>query len=109
MNATESPELRQYRTAAAVTRTVVLLGVLAGLAAISATAPDASRTATMNCAYAAAPTGTLSDAPVDLPGECTIAVQGSAEPVVAEAKFGVPDAKSALDPRAEAEVQPATF
>jgi hypothetical protein len=49
MNATESPEMKQYRTVTAVTRTVVLLGVVAALAAIGAHSPDASLAST-NCA-----------------------------------------------------------
>jgi hypothetical protein len=108
MNATESPEMKQYRTVAAVTRTVVLLGVVAALAAIGARAPDASIAAT-NCAYAAAPTGTLSDATLELSAACGGGALESVEPATAEAKYGVPDAKTALDPRAQPEAQPATF
>jgi len=108
MNTIESPETRQYRKFAAVARSVVLLGAIAALAAIGAHSPERSQ-ASLNCTYAAAPTGSVSDATMEYPGPCGTSLPQGSEPAVAATDFAVPDAASVLDPRAEPEPQPDTF
>jgi hypothetical protein len=108
MNTTESPDIKHYRAVAVVTRSIVLMGVIAGLFAIGATAPNRS-VAALDCTYAAAPAAILTDAGTGFPDACANAGPASARPAAPEARHGVPDAKTALDPRAEAEPLPATF
>lgn len=107
MNANESPEVKHYRTVAAVVRGAVLVGVVAGLAAIGLQAPDHTRMS-MNCAYTPTTGTSLSDASLELTNVCGGAVE-EAPPAATAAKYGVPDAKSSLDARAQPDPQPATF
>jgi hypothetical protein len=108
MHAILDPEVRRFRAKAALVQSAVLLGVVASLFAIGATAPE-RQFMTMNCAVDASATGTVSDAMLELSSICPGAAQAAAEPAATDAKFGVPDAKASLDPRAQPEVQPPTF
>lgn len=102
------PETRRFRARAAVAQVAVLLAVVAGLGVIGATTPERQHVTT-NCAFDPGATGTLSDATLELAGVC-----GNGTPVEREggaigARYGVPDAKSSLDPRAQPEPLPPTF
>ncbi len=114
MQAIDDLEVKRYRTMGAIARSVILLGVLAGLAAIGAQAPE-RRHMTLNCAYDPAATGTMSDAALEIPGACDTATRepsaatGAASGPATSAKYGVPDAATSLDPGAAVEPLPPTF
>ena len=107
-NAIDDPEVKRYRLVGAALRTVIAFGVVAGLAAIGANAPE-RRHMTMNCAYDPAATGTLSDASGDVSSLCADNSVEAEKPAVATGQHSVPDASTALDPRAEPEPLPPTF
>lgn len=107
-NAIEDPEVKRYRLIGAGLRTLIVFGVVAGLAAIGANAPE-RRHMTLNCAYDPAATGTLSDAPDDVSRLCADNSVQAEKPAATGGQHGVPDASTVLDPRAEPEPLPPTF
>lgn len=107
MHANESPEVKHYRTVAAVVRGAVLVGLVAGLAAIGSQAPERTLMS-LNCAYSPSSAGTLTDASLELSAACGGAVE-EAGPAAVPVRHGVPDAKGSLDARLQPEPQPATF
>jgi hypothetical protein len=109
MNTFDDPEVKRYRTMGAALSTFVVLGVVAGLAAIGAQSPDRQHL-TLNCAYDPSALTTMTDAMPEIPGACaTGSAAREAAASRAEPRYGVPDAATALDPRAEPAEQPPTF
>ena len=109
MHAFDDPEVKRYKAMGAALGTLVVLGVVTGLAAIGAQAPDRQHM-TLNCAYDPSAVTTMTDAMPEIPGACAA---GPAAPEAAaaraEPRYGVPDAATALDPRAEPAAQLPTF
>ena len=112
LHAPDDPDLKRYRAIRAALGATILTGLVAGLAAIGAQSPDRQHM-TLNCAYDPAATGTLSDAPSEIPAICATAAARSAPPAEAalpeNARYGVPDAATAEFPSAEPEPLPPTF
>lgn len=109
MHAFDDPEVKRYKAMGAALSTLVVLGVVAGLAAIGAQAPDRQHM-TLNCAYDPSAVTTMTDAMPEIPGACATGPAAPEDAAVrAEPKYGVPDASTALDPRAEPAAQPPTF
>lgn len=108
----DDPDLKRYRALRAALGATILAGLVAGLAAIGAQAPDRQHM-TLNCAYDPAATGTLSDAQSEIPAICATAPGRSAPSAGAarpdRAAYGVPDAATARFPSAEPEPLPPTF
>jgi hypothetical protein len=111
MHAIEDPEVNRFRTIRAAGGAVILAGLLAGLAAIGAQAPE-RQYMTLNCAYDPAATGTLSDAVSEIPAACAPAATATAAVAPDEERPGahrVPDASAVDFPAASANHQPPTF
>ena len=111
MHAIEDPEVKRFRSIRAAGGAVILAGVVAGLAAIGARAPE-RQYMTLNCAYDPAATGTLTDAVSEIPAACAPASTATATFAPDEARGGahrVPDASAVDFPAAGADHQPPTF
>ena len=108
MQSIHDPEVRRYRAKAAVLQAAVLLAVITGLVAIGTAAPE-RQYLTMNCAVDPGALDTASDALLELSSACPGVADAAPARAASGTKYGVPDAKSALDPRAEPETQPITF
>ncbi len=106
MNTLETMEVRRYRNLGNAMRALILLGVVAGLAAIGAQAPQRDHV-TLNCAYDPVVTGTISDATPAIPDVC--ASPAPDVPPVARSGHSVPDASSTVGAASGDEVQPPTF
>lgn len=111
MHAIEDPEVKRFRSIRAAGGAVILAGVLAGLAAIGAQAPE-RQYMTLNCAYDPAATGTLTDAVSEIPAVCAPAATATADLAADVAPLSahrVPDASAVDFPAAGAGHQPPTF
>ena len=106
MQAINTAEVRKYKAVGAAYRAVILLGVVAGLAAIGAQAPQRDYV-TLNCAYDPSVTGTMTDAVPEIPGLC--ASPAPARDRATTARHAVPEASSIVGTASGDEVQPPTF
>ncbi len=106
MQVVETAEVRKYKAAGAALRAAILLGVVAGLAAIGARAPRHDHV-TLNCAYDPSVTGTMSDAMPEIPGLCDKRSAATEQP--SSSRHAVPDASSAVGSASGDEIQPPTF
>ncbi|MBK6982805.1 MAG: hypothetical protein IPH30_15730 [Betaproteobacteria bacterium] len=102
------PESRRFRAKAAILQGTVLVAVIAGLLVIGARAPN-RQLMSMNCAVDTSASRTVSDAMLELSSLCPGAAQAAPKRAETGGKYGVPDAGSVLDSRAEPEPQPPTF
>jgi len=109
MHAIDDTEFKRYRAIRAALGATILAGVVAGLAAIGAQAPERQHM-TLNCAYEPGAAGTMNDALSEIPDACAPNPATPATPPPgAAARYGVPDAAASLDPRAQPEPLPPTF
>jgi hypothetical protein len=114
MHAIEIDEGKRFRGAGSTVNSVILLSVVVGLAAIGAQAPD-GQYATLKCAFEGVPGDAVHAAAPQAPGTCgpTGTAEASA-PAASDrpamtARYGVPEASTALGPDAVAEPLPPTF
>lgn len=114
MHAIEIDEVKRYRGVGSTLNSVILLGVVAGLAAIGAQVPD-GQYSTLKCAFEEAADGATNAAAPQIPATCgpTVAAVDSAPAAPVQSasslRYGVPEASTVLDPGAVAEPLPPTF